>query len=235
VRRASVNALVGFAILLLAAGVVAGGLLTAPQTPSALAADPSTPVGAPQQDANRGEAVSRGQARPVMDGVKGQRSLYEQRAGMLETQQRAIAARRDQLAKEQARAAKQREAQRQKAAAAARAHQKLVARLGYDPGTTNPRSIARQLLKNKFGYGANQYSCFNNIIMRESMWNIHATNSGSGAYGIPQALPGSKMASAGPDWRNNAGTQILWGIHYMKATYGSPCGAWAFKSSHGWY
>ena len=76
-----------------------------------------------------------------------------------------------------------------------------------------------------------QYSCFANIIERESRWNPRARNH-SGAYGIPQALPGRRMASAGPDWRTNPRTQIRWGIHYMDHRYGSPCRAWAHWRRH---
>jgi hypothetical protein len=64
---------------------------------------------------------------------------------------------------------------------------------------------------------------------------VHADNPSSSAYGIPQALPGSKMAAAGADWQSNAATQIRWGLGYIKARYGSPCSAWGFKQSHGWY
>ena len=106
---------------------------------------------------------------------------------------------------------------------------------GYEPGVSDPREIARQILKNKYGYGSSQFNCFNNIIMRESMWRVNATNPSSGAYGIPQALPGSKMATIATDWRTNPATQIIWGIEYMKDRYGSPCAAWNFKSTHGWY
>ncbi|POM25045.1 hypothetical protein BTM25_36870 [Actinomadura rubteroloni] len=69
----------------------------------------------------------------------------------------------------------------------------------------------------------------------ESGWNERAMNAGSGAYGIPQALPGSKLASAGPDWRTSSPTQIAWGLGYIKARYHDPCGAWAWWSSHHWY
>ena len=69
----------------------------------------------------------------------------------------------------------------------------------------------------------------------QSGWNVHADNPSSSAYGIPQALPGSKMASAGRDWHDNPVTQIRWGLGYIKARYGSPCGAWSFKRGHGWY
>ena len=112
---------------------------------------------------------------------------------------------------------------------------RALANRGYKPGVTDPREMARQILKNKYGYGESQFDCFNNIIMRESMWRVNATNPSSGAYGIPQALPGSKMATVAGDWRTNPATQIIWGIEYMKKRYGSPCGAWGFKSSHGWY
>jgi hypothetical protein len=122
-----------------------------------------------------------------------------------------------------------------KAAAEAAERKRALANRGYLPGTTEPREIARQILKNKYGYGEDDFACFNNIIMRESMWDIDATNPSSGAYGIPQALPGSKMASAGSDWRTNPATQIIWGIEYMKDRYGSPCAAWSFKRANGWY
>jgi hypothetical protein len=122
-----------------------------------------------------------------------------------------------------------------KAAAEKAALKRALANRGYQPGTSDPREIARQILKNKYGYGDSQFDCFNNIIMRESMWRITATNPSSGAYGIPQALPGSKMATVASDWRTNPATQIIWGIEYMKGRYGSPCSAWSFKRAHGWY
>ncbi|MEN0069518.1 MAG: lytic transglycosylase domain-containing protein [Propionicimonas sp.] len=111
-----------------------------------------------------------------------------------------------------------------------------IAALGYDPKTaTTPREIARQMMANKFGWGEDQFACYDSIIMRESRWNPFADNPHSSAYGIPQALPGSKMASAGADWQTNPATQITWGLGYVKQRYGTPCGAWGFKRSHGWY
>jgi hypothetical protein len=98
----------------------------------------------------------------------------------------------------------------------------------------DPRTVARALLP-QFGFGQDQFSCLDSIYMNESRWNVHADNPSSSAYGIPQALPGSKMASAGADWQDNAATQIRWGLGYIKARYGSPCSAWGFKQSHGWY
>lgn len=110
-----------------------------------------------------------------------------------------------------------------------------VLELGYDPAVTDPREIARQMMLNRYDWGEDQFQCFDNIIMRESRWILTATNPSSGAYGIPQALPGYKMASAGADWRTNPATQIKWALGYVQDRYGTPCGAWAFKHAHGWY
>lgn len=96
-------------------------------------------------------------------------------------------------------------------------------------GGGDPRAYARSLV------GAAQFACVDAIFTRESGWNPTATNPASGAYGIPQALPGAKMASAGPDWQTNPDTQVRWGVQYMIASYGSPCGAWAFWQEHGSY
>lgn len=114
-------------------------------------------------------------------------------------------------------------------------HEKRVRELGYEPGTTDPREIARQIMQNKYDWGADQFTCYNSIIMRESKWQWNADNPTSSAYGIPQALPGSKMSSFGADWRTNPVTQIRWGLDYVDDRYGTPCQAWSFKRSHGWY
>jgi hypothetical protein len=103
-----------------------------------------------------------------------------------------------------------------------------------DLTSQDPRTIARAMLSD-FGFGDDQFSCLDSLYMSESGWNIHADNPSSSAYGIPQALPGSKMASAGPDWEHNAATQIKWGMEYIKSSYGTPCGAWSFKQGHNWY
>jgi transglycosylase-like protein with SLT domain len=83
--------------------------------------------------------------------------------------------------------------------------------------------------------GQAQFACLQPLWDRESGWNAYAQNPTSGAYGIPQALPGSKMASAGPDWATNPDTQVRWGIQYLNDTYGSPCGGWAHEQAYGWY
>jgi hypothetical protein len=168
--------------------------------------------------ANR--AVARAQLVAAKQATKRAKSLG------LET--KAIAEQQAKIKAELAAAAK-------KAAEEKAALERAIKNRGYQPGVTDPKEIARQILKNKYGYGSGQFDCFNNIIMRESKWDINATNPSSGAYGIPQALPGSKMATIASDWRTNPATQIIWGIEYMKDRYGSPCSAWGFKSSHGWY
>ncbi|WP_329194897.1 MULTISPECIES: transglycosylase SLT domain-containing protein [unclassified Streptomyces] len=92
------------------------------------------------------------------------------------------------------------------------------------------KAIARQMIKDPA-----QFAAFNQIVSRESGWNHTATNASSGAYGLVQALPASKMASAGSDWKTNPATQIKWGLDYMNSRYGSPVGAWNFWQSHHWY
>ena len=98
----------------------------------------------------------------------------------------------------------------------------------------SPQQIAEAML-GSFGWSSSQFSCLDPLWAHESGWSVTAYNAGSGAYGIPQALPGSRMASAGPDWQTSAATQIRWGLEYIKGTYGSPCGAWDHEQATGWY
>lgn len=101
------------------------------------------------------------------------------------------------------------------------------------PATT-PRTYARGQLA-RYGWNSAQWPCLDSLWTRESNWNPRAANPSSSAYGIPQALPGSKMASAGPDWRTNDQTQITWGLRYIADRYGSPCSAWSHSQQYGWY
>lgn len=101
-----------------------------------------------------------------------------------------------------------------------------------DPGTA--QAIAYEILMSR-GQGEDQYGCLVALWNRESGWNVYAANKSSGAYGIPQALPGSKMATAGADWQTNPRTQIMWGLSYIAGRYGTPCGAWTSFQSKGWY
>ncbi|MEV0933805.1 transglycosylase SLT domain-containing protein [Streptomyces phaeochromogenes] len=82
---------------------------------------------------------------------------------------------------------------------------------------------------------ADQFQCFSTIVDHESSWNYQADNPTSDAYGLMQALPGSKMSSAGADWATNPATQIKWGLGYMNDRYGSPCGAWDFWQANNYY
>ena len=132
--------------------------------------------------------------------------------------------------KQQAKAAKAAKDAAAKKAAAKRAAAALAA------ARKDPQSVARSLLS-EYGFGADQFGCLVQLWTGESDWNYRAANPSSGAYGIPQSLPGSKMASAGADWQTNPATQIRWGLGYIKASYGTPCGAlsaWQSRYPH-WY
>lgn len=100
-----------------------------------------------------------------------------------------------------------------------------------DPGSA--QAIGHDMVIAR-GWGEDQFACLVALFNRESGWNVYAANP-SGAYGIPQALPGSKMATAGADWATNPATQISWGLGYIAARYGTPCGAWGHSQSAGWY
>ena len=237
VRRLAQHAMVGAGFSAIVVTAAIAGLTSPPEQNSAIAVPAASVVnvtdvaaGAPagnQLAAERGAAKTRGNrelARAKLIAAK----QAAKRAKSLGLETKAIAAQQAKIKAELAAAAK-------RAAEEKAARERALRNRGYEPGVTDPKEIARQILQNKFGYSSNQFDCFNNIIMRESMWRVNATNPSSGAYGIPQALPGSKMASEGGDWRTNPATQIIWGIKYMKDRYGSPCGAWGFKSSNGWY
>ena len=106
------------------------------------------------------------------------------------------------------------------------------------PPAPAPSGSAQQIamgMLGSYGWSSSQFSCLDSLWNQESGWNVYATNPASGAYGIPQALPGSKMASAGADWQTDAATQIRWGLSYIKSLYGSPCGAWGHEEADGWY
>ena len=97
------------------------------------------------------------------------------------------------------------------------------------------REVAKVLMEEKYGWGEKQYACLDDLWIKESNWNYRASNKRTGAHGIPQALPATKMDSAGTDWRTNPVTQISWGLRYIEVRYETPCKAWAkFKRSN-WY
>jgi hypothetical protein len=150
------------------------------------------------------------------------------------------AAARAAAARAAAQAAAVRQAAAAKAAAAKAATQQQAAQQqaaqpqAASAPSGSPQQIAEQMLS-EFGWSSGQFSCLQPLWDHESGWNPYAQNPSSGAYGIPQALPGSKMASVGGDWQSNPATQIRWGLSYIQGSYGSPCGAWAHEQSDGWY
>jgi len=103
---------------------------------------------------------------------------------------------------------------------------------GTDPD--GAKAIARSMMAGH-GWGDSEFSCLESLWTRESSWNYQAENASSGAYGIPQALPGSKMSEVADDWATNPTTQITWGLNYISGRYGTPCSAWAHSESVGWY
>ena len=135
--------------------------------------------------------------------------------------------------------AKQKAAQQAEEAAKARKEAEAASRSASRDSSSFPvqssytaaqiQAMARQMV------AADQFQCFSNIVNHESSWNYQAVNASSGAYGLFQALPAGKYASAGADWRTNPATQIKWGLNYMDSRYGSPCQAWSFWQANSWY
>ncbi|WP_307844041.1 ubiquitin-like domain-containing protein [Sanguibacter suaedae] len=101
-----------------------------------------------------------------------------------------------------------------------------------DPGSA--RALGQSMVLER-GWGAEQFTCLDSLWTKESNWKVTAENASSGAYGIPQSLPGTKMASVADDWRTNAATQITWGLGYIEGRYGTPCAAWAHSQQKNWY
>jgi hypothetical protein len=132
------------------------------------------------------------------------------------------------------RAAERAKAARAQKARAARARAEAQAQRRAAPVVTDPRAIAQGMLP-EFGFSADQFSCLDALWTKESGWNVYADNPTSSAYGTPQSLPGSKMATAGADWATNPATQIRWGLGYISARHGSPCSAWSHSQANNWY
>jgi hypothetical protein len=114
-------------------------------------------------------------------------------------------------------------------------HHHRASRTTYRVALSGSPQTAAHAMVLRQGWSESQWGCLNSLWTRESNWNTYATNSSSGAYGIPQALPGYKMASAGSDWRSNPITQIRWGIGYIASKYGSPCTALSHSNAYGYY
>jgi len=214
-------------IVTLATLAAVGGTTAALVSSDAIAESSERPVVAASQSPERGETMtSRSTERPTLS--------ISQEMQLMRENHLKIQKRRD-AAKARQEAAKKAELMRQ-AKAAIKARQAKRKRVTNTHRTTTSGGYsgsAKQYALNALG--TTQFQCFSNIVTRESGWNYKAVNSSSGAYGLMQALPGSKMASAGADWATNPITQVRWGISYMNGRYGSPCGAWGFWQAHHWY
>ena len=188
------------------------------------------PPTAAQQVANSAKLDGAGTLAPQVQASKVMSALRQEQSKVLIAQQAAAR-----------QAARKREAARRAAAEAAadQAAQEQPQQSQAAPSAAPvPAGSAQQIamgMLGSYGWSSSQFSCLVSLWNQESGWNVYATNPTSGAYGIPQALPGSKMASAGPDWQTDAATQIRWGLSYIRSLYGSPCGAWAHEEADGWY
>jgi hypothetical protein len=97
------------------------------------------------------------------------------------------------------------------------------------------RAVAKEIAQSKYGWGSFQFACLNKLWTKESNWRYKARNKSSGAHGIPQALPATKMESIGTDWRTNPVTQISWGLRYIEVRYETPCKAYKKFQRSRWY
>ena len=149
-------------------------------------------------------------------------------SGTARLQSAFTAAKEKKAAEDAARAAAE------QAAAEAAAAQRAAEALAAANTVEGAKATAQQLMASRYGWGGDQFSCLSSLWNKESGWNYQAYNP-SGATGIPQALPGSKMASAGSDWQTNAATQVAWGLGYIASTYGTPCSAWSHSQAMNWY
>ena len=157
---------------------------------------------------------------------------------------RLVSARAEVNSAKSALTAKAEEAARAKAAAAAKARKeaaakaaRAAARKALIANAQDDPKAAAKVIMGDYGFGEDQWSCLEQLWHGESGWNYTAENTSSGAYGIPQSLPGSKMGTVADDWRTNPVTQIKWGLGYIKDVYGTPCGAWGAWNSRypHWY
>jgi hypothetical protein len=195
------------AVVAVSACVLAGAALTSGPAPQAEAAVPDRIL----QAAELQRQTATSTAWFAQDGVRAasDERLAQERAAA----EAAAAAEAQRLAEE---------ARRQAAEEATRNAQR------------DPQAVARIMVADR-GWGEEQFSCLASLWTKESGWDYTADNASSSAYGIPQALPGSKMASAGADWETNPVTQITWGLDYIANRYGTPCGAWSHSRSSNWY
>jgi hypothetical protein len=221
----------GVVVLTAAAVVVSGvgmGLAVSMGRPSATAAAPSAAEAAMSAAVFSTSAEAVQWERAYLGDLRVKRRAQEQMTRAKAAKDRAAWAARQRAAR--ARAARAKAARLAVRLAAARAS----ARKAAAGGGGSPKAVARRMLAAR-GMDSGQFSCLDKLWTRESGWRVTARNPSSGAYGIPQALPGAKMASVGADWRTNAATQIRWGLGYIDSRYGTPCRAWRNAQRFGWY
>jgi flagellar biosynthesis GTPase FlhF len=213
--------------------------------------------GSTGQPSNEAEAATASDATLLADVPAGQQAQVQTSSLHEQAQTQAIAAdtaaqktaeesarkkaAEDAIAKQQdAQAAKEKKEQAEKEAKERAAAKKEAASRSAtrDASSFSPQSsysVAQIQSMARSMVPAGQFQCFSNIVDHESSWNYKATNASSGAYGLFQALPAGKYASAGADWQTNPATQIKWGLNYMNSRYGSPCEAWSFWQANSWY
>lgn len=227
-------------------------LLAAAALTVTIVAGCSDPVAAPEPHATQAPAVQPQPPEPHAERDRGfrdrtlviSRSLTRQVSRQARSHRDRLARLRtaahreaDRIVAAEERAARERAEQRRREAAAAAAEAE-AAEAEHPPATTAPvsgnRALGRQLML-AAGFGPEQWPALEALWTRESGWNHLAANPSSGAYGIPQSLPGSKMAAAGADWATNPATQIRWGLGYIRDRYGTPAAALAHSDRVGWY
>lgn len=212
-------------------GVAAGNPQAAPEKFEATAADATLLADIPAGEQAQVQVASltqQAEAQAAAADTAAQQSAWEaaRLQAAKDAEAKKAAAEKEKAEKEKAE--KEREEARERADRdAVRDASSFAAQSSYS--VAEVQAMARQMVP------GGQFQCFSNIVDHESTWNYRAQNPSSGAYGLVQALPGSKMASAGADWRTNPATQIKWGLNYMNERYGSPCGAWSFWQANHWY
>jgi hypothetical protein len=235
-KRSRVIAIAAAGTLTLATAISAAVVTLPPSSPASASADAYMITTSRQADAQPARpAVGNGISQAVaFDRLRSLQGQHRQKVAAA----KAAAARKAAAAKAAAARAAARKAEQAAAARQAAAQSTQQAQPAQQAAVTAPsgapEQIAEQML-GQFGWSSGQFACLQPLWEHESGWKVTAENPTSGAYGIPQALPGSQMASAGSDWQTNAATQIRWGLTYIQGRYGSPCAAWSHEEEDGWY
>lgn len=220
-----------------------------PDTPDPVATNPDaadqpvktltlTDLGTQEATAHAAHRAEREKAEQVRKELAEQERLAAERAAKLAAEAEAAKKRAAAEAKRKAAA----EAAAKKAAAEKAARDKAAKKRAEKERKTpatgtalDAQKYAKARMASKYNWGAKEFTCLLDLWNKESRWKWNAKNPNSSAYGIPQSLPGKKMASAGKDWRTNYKTQVNWGLDYIKGRYGKPCAAWDHSVRKNWY